>query len=83
MPCFPVSFGTFQMYGLNLPAIPPMDMQQKRIMKLCVNWKGMSHLLRTYPEEFPNLPAGRLADKLAAPAADVQKHNWRISDDRK
>ena len=39
MPCFPVSFGTFQMYGLNLPAIPLMDMQQKRIMKLCVNWK--------------------------------------------
>ena len=28
--------------------------------------EGMSHLLRTYPEEFPNLPAGRLADKLAA-----------------
>ena len=28
--------------------------------------EGMSHLLRTYPEEFPNLPTGRLADKLAA-----------------
>lgn len=28
--------------------------------------EGMSHLLRTYPEEFPNLPSGRLADKLAA-----------------
>ena len=28
--------------------------------------EGMSHLLRTYPEEISNLPAGRLADKLAA-----------------
>lgn len=40
MRCFPVSSGIFRMYGLNLPAIPLMDMQQKRIMKLCVNWKG-------------------------------------------
>lgn len=40
MPCFLVLSGIFRMYDLNLPAIPPMDMQQKRIMKLCVNWKG-------------------------------------------
>ena len=37
--------------------------------------EGMSHLLRTYPEEFPNLPAGRLADKLAAQLQMSKKHN--------
>ena len=43
-----------------------MDMLKKTEYEIMCELEGMSHLLRTYPEEFPNLPSGRLADKLAA-----------------